>query len=253
MNSRIFVCCPDYVAACQNHQALVDSAVDVSRKAEIAGRDIVVGLELRLALLMADEVAKSHSGPRPLPLYRFIERPATEPVAIRYWPRFLNEQFDEGDALAMVREMTSTSVEARCMSVMSAASSDGVRSVYPDPVVAAQWLSRIRALPPNRGEAFGQACFCYAEAALSHPFTDGNGRLARMMFQASLARTSGLHMPVIPLGPIIYLYHKVMIANLVYLSRTGDWTHFVEFMSRITRRAITFSGQCVAKAINSGA
>jgi Fic family protein len=41
----------------------------------------------------------------------------------------------------------------------------------------------------------------YYETLLIHPLRDGNGRLARLLFQLSLRQTTGLRAPVLPLGP----------------------------------------------------
>lgn len=41
----------------------------------------------------------------------------------------------------------------------------------------------------------------YYETLLIHPLRDGNGRLARLLFQLSLRNTIGLRAPILPLGP----------------------------------------------------
>ncbi len=41
----------------------------------------------------------------------------------------------------------------------------------------------------------------YYETLLIHPLRDGNGRLARLLFQLSLRQTIGLSAPILPLGP----------------------------------------------------
>lgn len=41
----------------------------------------------------------------------------------------------------------------------------------------------------------------YYDTLLIHPLRDGNGRLARLLFQLSLRQTIGLRAPIFPLGP----------------------------------------------------
>jgi hypothetical protein len=43
------------------------------------------------------------------------------------------------------------------------------------------------AMLPGIGHAFGRACFLHALTAEVHPFTDGNGRMSRMLANAELA------------------------------------------------------------------
>jgi Fic/DOC family len=57
----------------------------------------------------------------------------------------------------------------------------------------------------NRGEPrlhpLLHAVGIYFEATLIHPLSDGNGRLARLLFQLALRQTIGLKAPILPLGP----------------------------------------------------
>lgn len=245
--SGVKVSCPEYRPVSADHLGLVKSAVAISLEAERLGCNRVCGLEQRLAKFVESRTSEINQGPKPVPFHRFCERPAAEPAIISCWPSLRDQSFTESAAVDMIRAMSRFPVQLRREGAMSAAGADHVRSIYPDVEIAEGWLSRIRNVTPSDDVAFGRACFSYAQVALSHPLTDGNGRLARAMFQASLAESSNLRIPIIPLGPIIYLYHKVMIANLVHLSKTGDWTHFVEFMSRITRRAIAFAHSDLAE------
>jgi|GEM_PF-2469842 len=43
----------------------------------------------------------------------------------------------------------------------------------------------------------------YFETLIIHPFDDGNGRLARLLFLAALQQTMGLRAPIYPLGPAL--------------------------------------------------
>ncbi len=90
-------------------------------------------------------------------------------------------------------------------------------------------------------DAFILGCHAYAEVALSHPYTDGNGRLARALYQRAFAHAGLLNAPLIPLGPLLYLNHKTVIAVLVHLGTTGEWPPFLKVMARLTHKALAFT------------
>jgi hypothetical protein len=51
----------------------------------------------------------------------------------------------------------------------------------------------------------------YFETLVIHPVVDGNGRLARLLFQGSLHRTLGLKAPIYPLGPALALHREYIV------------------------------------------
>lgn len=99
---------------------------------------------------------------------------------------------------------------------------DGTRSVFPPAEQAAGWLDRIEAVEQTHPHPFASACFAYAQTVLSHPYQDGNGRLARAMYQRSLGRSGLLAGPLLPLGPLVYANHRVHDRALRHLGMTGN-------------------------------
>ncbi|HEX8364678.1 MAG TPA: Fic family protein [Allosphingosinicella sp.] len=61
-------------------------------------------------------------------------------------------------------------------------------------------------LPP-----IAHALGVFFETLLIHPFADGNGRLARLLFQGSLHQTVKLRAPVFPLGPSLFANRNAAI------------------------------------------
>jgi hypothetical protein len=61
-------------------------------------------------------------------------------------------------------------------------------------------LRRINAGEP-RLHPLLHAIGIFFETTLIHPLSDGNGRLARLLFQVALRQTIGLTAPILPLGP----------------------------------------------------
>lgn len=171
---------------------------------------------------------------------RFAERPASEPTLLRLWPAMKgNTRYEDIDELltgllgqpAVRRQHRSRTRLAR----------DGTRSIFPPEAEARGWLSRIDAAESGATNALAQACFAYAQTVLSHPYTDGNGRLARAMYQRSLGRSGLLSGPLLPLGPLVYANHHVHDRALQHLGHTGDWDPFVTIMIGLTRKAAAFT------------
>lgn len=183
--------------------------------------------------------ALAGSGGASIPFHTFHQRPAVEPVLLEVWPEFVRQ------AMPPVSDLTSDllgkpaierqgpSATVRCL--------DGTRSVFPPPAEAAGWLHRLQAAEAARHPPFALACFAYAQTVLSHPYHDGNGRLARALYQRSLARSGLLAGPYLPLGPLIYANHRVHDRALQHLGSTGDWGPFVEVILGLTRKAAAFT------------
>jgi Fic family protein len=68
--------------------------------------------------------------------------------------------------------------------------------------------------------------YAFARTIIAHPFPDGNGRLARALVHAALARTYDLNAPVLPLAPAFYMHAGKVALALRHLSDSGDWNRF---------------------------
>lgn len=175
------------------------------------------------------------------PFHRFLERPASEVVLSGFWEVLGHQGLTDGLADSIVTGLTGVPCERRRGVMASRRDRRGRRTVYAPEDVATGWANRVREVDAANSNCFVGACYAYANVALSHPYTDGNGRLARAMYQRAFARAGLLDAPLIPLGPLIYLNHKIVIAALVRLGTTGDWSPFLEVMVRLTHRALAFT------------
>jgi len=63
----------------------------------------------------------------------------------------------------------------------------------------------------NWPSTFLCAIAAYLDVLFIHPFSDGNGRLARLIFQTVLHTRGGLVAPVLPIAPIICANRKLML------------------------------------------
>lgn len=209
---------------------------DLHRLASITQDVSASTLERDLASAL---IAARPAGSR-IPFERFLNRPASEPALLSMWDELVGD-LNVTRADRVVSRLLGESLQGRKGGAVGAISRAGRQIVYPDPAYAAGWINRVAAEEQAIGDPFACACHAYAEVALSHPYGDGNGRLARAMFQRALARAGLLHAPLIPLGPLIYLNHKSLIAVLVRLGTVGDWLPFLDVMAQLTTKALAFT------------
>jgi|LSQX01.1.fsa_nt_gb Fic family protein len=64
----------------------------------------------------------------------------------------------------------------------------------------------------------------------THPFTDGNGRIGRLLITLSLCRRGLLPAPVLYLSPYIDAHRPEYYDRLLAVSRDGDFTGWIAFM-----------------------
>lgn len=198
-------------------------------------------LERVLAAQLASCLPVASPGGSTIPFDRFQARPAGEPVLSAVWAKLCDDPLTDGFADALVEALSGETVRRRSERAVSAPDLSGCRTIYATSDEASGWIDRVNADESVRCDPFVVACHAYAEVALSHPYADGNGRLARALFQRAFARAGLLGAPLIPLGPLIYLNHKVLIAALVRLGTVGDWPPFLDVMARLTHKALAFT------------
>jgi hypothetical protein len=207
----------------------------------------IISSPVALEVALAESISASRStgghNHRAIPFERFSSRPVSEVVLMDVWPLLRQDILTEAVASRIAVNLTGGPVRYRTAQISSAPDRLGRRTIYAPPHIAAGWIDRINAAEAANVNAghFILACHAYAEVALSHPFADGNGRVARAMFQRAFARAGLLDAPLIPLGPLIYLNHKVVIAALVRLGTTGEWPPFLDVMARLTLKALAFT------------
>jgi len=79
------------------------------------------------------------------------------------------------------------------------------------------------------GNALIEATVAYGILNWLHPFTDGNGRTSRMLFNAVLRRGGFSTCQYIPIKEINYLAYGGHEVRLRYTVATGDWTELLEY------------------------
>jgi Fic family protein len=65
-----------------------------------------------------------------------------------------------------------------------------------------------------------------------HPYSDGNGRLGRLIAVLQMLREGALRSPVLSVSPWLKDHADEYRNHLLAVSRTGDWSSWVEFFAR---------------------
>jgi Fic family protein len=84
-----------------------------------------------------------------------------------------------------------------------------------------------------------QAAVVHAQFELIHPFNDGNGRIGRLLIPLFLYQKRVLGSPMFYLSEFLESHRNAYYAGLQNISRSGDWTGWVEFfLDAITQQAL---------------
>lgn len=167
-------------------------------------------------------------------------RVAPEPLLLSCWSAFRELNIGE----EMLRRLASALYGAPVTRLngwaVSRPDKHGVRARYPDASNVADWCATLPAPTPNATSvrALQDAFAIMAHIVLSHPYDDGNGRLGRAMFQASLARSLGLHAPILPLGPGLHKRADRAAAPWCRLGAHGEWDDLCALYAEIIEEAV---------------
>lgn len=196
-------------------------------RARPAGPAGVAGLELQVALALLDS-APEQAGADNLfwaaKCQALFLRPAIEPIACAYWQRLDGLGIDEAAALNLASTLAGRRLVYR-KGVATGHSPEG--DVRFEPLdVATRWLAKIAAAASRPDLLPALPMFAFAQAIMAHPFSDGNGRFARLLVHVALARCTGLRRPEIALAPAFYRRAGAMGRALTALSESRDWAPF---------------------------
>ena len=216
--------------------AVVEEAVALSRACP-AHR--VPGMERRCAAAILVNPAWT-SAATPVPFQRFEERPCFEAVLVDHWHDMTKRPLGRADYNRIASDLTGKPMAPRTGPTWCDSVSTGRPTEWPTAAVAAGWRERLTLGSETAVGAFAAAVFAYGQTILSHPYPDGNGRLARALFTTTLAREAGLAAPTLVLGPIFYANHKRLAAAVRTVGIVGEWGPLVEFLTRALEIGLTF-------------
>lgn len=205
------------------------------------GIDASFGLELRVAYHY-EHVAPPPAQRRPSSLRKFFLRPAVEPILYSYRDDLDPEIAEHALVNRFASSLTGAFSGVRVQDARSGKDEAGNFASFPECDYAGLYLERIAAALPAIADPVAKAAFVLGETILSHPYPDGNARLARCLALLTLARHLGHDSLPLPLGPVLMAHNDRYIDALQALSRNGDWQafgdDFVFFLNEAARLAL---------------
>jgi hypothetical protein len=186
----------------------------------------VIGLELRVAFmtiasgdLRAGDNDFWHRKCRELCL-----RPSVEPLLLAHWNKLKSFEMTEAQLANFCALMYGSKQEARTRE--SRGLWDGGNVRFEPAEQAKGWWADVQKIAQKAHLAPLLPTYCFARTIIAHPYPDGNGRLARALVHAALARTTDYRAPFLPLAPAFYMNGAKVAAALRALSDSGDWGAF---------------------------
>jgi hypothetical protein len=165
-----------------------------------------------------------------------IMRPATEPILQGYWARLSSFKFDPEFLLHCSSILASKRLIIRNKDTVGKSKYGDVQF---EPLNKAMvWISDSIAISAQPQFRAILPAYIFARTIMAHPFSDGNGRLARMLIYAALIKTAGLSQPSLALAPTFYRNARYLAQSLDDLSRDGDWGSFYEVFFNVLGKAL---------------
>lgn len=96
-----------------------------------------------------------------------------------------------------------------------------------------EWLTA--AAPHDQIQLIARIAMAHYHFETLHPFTDGNGRLGRLVTVLQMLREAALRAPVLAVSPWLEENADVYRDHLLAVSCTGDWAPWIEFFARAVR------------------
>ncbi|MGR8963753.1 Fic family protein [Rhizobium leguminosarum] len=185
------------------------------------------GNELKAAhLLQRLALARGVGGAVSDNLGRLFTRPAVEPILARRFD-FLTERISLTRLQVLASELLGHGAILRAADIFGSPDLK-VPQVKFAPLEAVNHLPRrLETILSAEIPVMVAAWLCFVEVIVSHPFEDGNGRLARAFFHIVLGAKTKLCSLALPLGPAFIANADVLSDSLIALSHSGDWSTFL--------------------------
>ena len=113
----------------------------------------------------------------------------------------------------------------------------GRQYIPPPPQYLAGCLDAFEKYLHNCGEQYDPVVLCYLvhyQFEAIHPFTDGNGRVGRVLLSLMVYSLLKQHLPWLYMSAYFERYKDEYFDNLFRVSTHGDWSRWIEFCLRGT-------------------
>lgn len=191
-------------------------------------------------ILPEEEVPNGPAGSHEPDLGRFLVRPSAEPIIYSSWNRFTEWRIDEAWALATVGLLDGGGRGRRGATAGNPAYLGLPAMTFAPLDAAGHWVEALDAI--RRCPALSplqEAALMHATLILYHPLDDGNGRLARVLFHASLGSRAAIDAPFLALGPVTYRMSFYNLGLTRHLSDSGDWPAYLDGFYQTIAAALT--------------
>jgi Fic family protein len=96
-----------------------------------------------------------------------------------------------------------------------------------------EWLTA--AAPRAEIQLIARVAMAHYQFEALHPFTDGNGRLGRLVTVLQILREGALRAPVLAVSPWLEDHAEAYRDHLLAVSCTGDWAPWIDFFASAIR------------------
>lgn len=200
--------------------------------------DQTFGQELRTAFAFSQGSSISPTSGAISRLPMFYLRPACEPILYRFWEPLRSWSITDALCDDMASCLTGQPNRRRLSASQSVPGRDGRRTIFIDPGAVHGWLDALEILNTADLDALSFASAVSAATVVHHPYEDGNGRVARALFQGALASRGVLKTPSIALGPASYRHSEALITAIRSLGVEGDWTSLLGVVGHMIRDTV---------------
>lgn len=162
----------------------------------------------------------------------YQQRPASELAAYAIWKALEKGALDK-DAIINANRILGGSRKLREAAVLTTPFPSGHRIAFdggmPPDRFLRRWLAAFHAPCPQH-QVLAKAIWLFVDFLIAHPFTDGNGRTARLLFQAFLHAHGRLRAPLLPLGPVFLANQRAFLNAIWAWEFAADPAVFYRFM-----------------------
>lgn len=170
------------------------------------------------------------------PRQQIFSRPPSEYGLIRLFEAMNRNDFSADTVIAAVA-LFGVPALIRKGPITTTPFASGEVIEFTNPEVLAQrferLVNRVRRPDPSLPPLV-KAVSVYFETTLLHPLVDGNGRLARALFQCSLKQDLGIATPIFPLGPGLEPHKAKLLRAKFYWYFEGNASPLVQIILAIT-------------------
>lgn len=221
--------CPPPRPMCDTEARTFDRAlVALRRLPERLSTTAAFGLELRVAsqvLNHADQFPKADNDFWPAKCKNLFLRPAVEPIIFQHYKNLRLSNLDIISCRDVASKLVGVPVKIRDRPIFG--SSQGREVCFEQAAEGREWIKHLKRASQEESLDLMLPVFVFTKTICSHPLSDGNGRLARLLLRAALGDLAGMGCLSLPLAPSIYRHSSKMESALINLSETLLWDKMI--------------------------